>query len=153
MEFRSQGILFSLQGSCFITGISLHVPRSKLYSVQHCRVCFRKIYISIYVFSLKPYTSISICMFPSKVQFYQGCCHGKWTFLFCSLLQEGQVHNVILTLSAGSTLISVRLWNFKELGPKKQDFWPRNNMPKGKKMKRKLSVNVSSSKIGRNFRI
>ena len=28
-------------------------------------------------------------------------------------------------------LISVRLWNFKEGGPKKQDFWPKINILKG----------------------
>ena len=28
-------------------------------------------------------------------------------------------------------IISVRLWNFKDGGPKKQDFWPKINVLKG----------------------
>ena len=30
-----------------------------------------------------------------------------------------------------STLMSVRLWNFFEVAPKKQDFWPKINILKG----------------------
>ena len=38
------------------------------------------------------------------------------------------------------------------MGPKKQDFWPKNNMLIGIKMKIEL-MNDGSSKIGEDFRI
>ena len=34
-----------------------------------------------------------------------------------------------ITFTIGA--ISVRLWNFKDVDPKKQDFWPKTNMLKG----------------------
>ena len=34
-----------------------------------------------------------------------------------------------ITFTIGA--ISVRLWNFKDVGPKEQDFWPKTNMLKG----------------------
>ena len=33
--------------------------------------------------------------------------------------------------TAASILISVRLWNLKMVGPKKQEFWPKINILKG----------------------
>ena len=43
-------------------------------------------------------------------------------------------------------LISVWLWNFKDGGPKKQDFWPRINILKGNLKKENPSMNYGSSK-------
>ena len=37
------------------------------------------------------------------------------------------------------------------VGAKNQDFWPRINIIKRKKIKKILMMNVSSSKIGHNF--
>ena len=43
-------------------------------------------------------------------------------------------------------LISVRFWNFKNGGSKKQDFWPRINILKGNLKKENPSMNYGSSK-------